>query len=108
MYAGQVVEQANVLEVFDRPEHPYTEALLGALPSIEDKAGREARLSAIPGRPPSLLDPPAACRFAPRCPYANQNDYCSVEPPELRELREGHWVRSAHPASERVEEGVAV
>jgi oligopeptide/dipeptide ABC transporter ATP-binding protein len=108
MYAGQVVEQAGILELFDRPEHPYTEALLEALPSIEDGAGRESRLNAIPGRPPDLLDPPPACRFAPRCPYASHDDYCTVEPPELREIRSGHWVRSAHPASERVAERAAV
>jgi oligopeptide/dipeptide ABC transporter ATP-binding protein len=101
MYAGQVVEQANVLELFDHPEHPYTEALLGALPSLEGTGGREARLASIPGRPPDLLHPPSACRFAPRCPYANLEDYCTVEQPELRELRPGHWVRTAHPASER-------
>ena len=101
MYAGQIVEQAPVLDLFDRPEHPYTEALLGALPQIEAKDVREGRLTAIPGRPPRLVDPPEACRFAPRCPYASANDDCSVRPPELREVRTGHWVRSAHPASER-------
>jgi peptide/nickel transport system ATP-binding protein len=101
MYAGQIVEQANVLDLYDRPEHPYTEALLGALPQLEGAAAREGRLTAIPGRPPDLVHPPAACRFAPRCPYANANDSCAVEPPELRELRPGHWVRSAHPASAR-------
>jgi len=101
MYAGQVVEQATTLELFDHPEHPYTEALLGALPHLEGTGGRDARLASIPGRPPDLLDPPPACRFAPRCPHANLGDYCTVEPPELRELRPGHWVRSAHPASER-------
>src|SRR3954467_4197516 len=101
MYAGQIVEQAEVLELFDHPEHPYTEALLGALPSLEGESGREARLASIPGRPPDLLDPPPACRFAPRCPHANRQDSCTTEPPELRELRPGHWVRSAHPACER-------
>jgi len=101
MYAGQVVEQAATLELFDHPEHPYTEALLGALPHLEGEGGRDARLASIPGRPPDLLNPPPACRFAPRCPHANLGDYCTVEPPELRELRPGHWVRSAHPASER-------
>jgi oligopeptide/dipeptide ABC transporter ATP-binding protein len=101
MYAGQIVEQASTLELFDHPEHPYTEALLGALPNLEGERGREARLTSIPGRPPDLIDPPPACRFAPRCPHASLDDYCTVEPPELRELRPGHWVRSAHPASER-------
>jgi oligopeptide/dipeptide ABC transporter ATP-binding protein len=101
MYAGQVVEEASVLDLFDNPEHPYTEALLGALPQIEGEGIREGRLVAIPGRPPDLVDPPPACRFAPRCPYANRNDSCLTEPPVLREIRPGHWVRSAHPASER-------
>jgi oligopeptide/dipeptide ABC transporter ATP-binding protein len=101
MYAGQVVEQASVLDLFDRPEHPYTEALLGALPQIEGEGIRTGRLTAIPGRPPDLKNPPPACRFAPRCPYANANDTCATVMPELREIRKDHWVRSAHPACER-------
>jgi oligopeptide/dipeptide ABC transporter ATP-binding protein len=101
MYAGQIVEQASVLDLFDNPEHPYTEALLGALPQIEGEGAREGRLIAIPGRPPDLLEPPVGCRFAPRCPYANQRDGCSEQHQELREIRPGHLVRTAHPASER-------
>jgi oligopeptide/dipeptide ABC transporter ATP-binding protein len=101
MYAGQVVEHASTLDLFDNPEHPYTEALLGALPQIEGEGIRHGRLTAIPGRPPDLLDPPEACRFGPRCPYAGQGDGCTTTMPELREVRKGHWVRSAHPASER-------
>ncbi len=100
MYAGQVVEHASTLDLFDRPEHPYTEALLGALPQIEGEGIREGRLTAIPGRPPDLIDPPQACRFAPRCPHAG-GDSCTERMPELRELRKNHWVRSAHPATER-------
>jgi oligopeptide/dipeptide ABC transporter ATP-binding protein len=105
MYAGQIVEQASVLDLFDRPEHPYTEALLGALPQLEGAGIREGRLTAIPGRPPGLIDPPDSCRFAPRCPYAG-SDSCTTEMPQLRELRPGHWVRSAHPASERASKAV--
>jgi oligopeptide transport system ATP-binding protein len=101
MYAGQIVEQASTLELFDHPEHPYTEALLGALPQLEGEGIRQGRLTAIPGRPPDLVDPPVACRFAPRCPYANDVDGCARHPQELREVRTGHWVRSAHPASAR-------
>jgi oligopeptide transport system ATP-binding protein len=101
MYAGQIVEQAPALELFDRPEHPYTEALLAALPTLDGEAARQTRLPAIAGRPPDLIDPPAACRFAERCPHVGRGDSCAVESPELRELRPGHWVRSAHPASER-------
>ena len=107
MYAGQVVEHAPVRALFDRPEHPYTEALLGALPQLEDAKARHGRLTAIPGRPPDLIDPPVGCRFAPRCPYAGEPDGCAEHVPELRELRPGHLVRSEHPASERgVREGV--
>jgi peptide/nickel transport system ATP-binding protein len=106
MYAGQIVEQAAVLDLFDRPEHPYTEALLGALPQLEGAGIREGRLTAIPGRPPGLIDPPETCRFAPRCPYAG-GDSCTKEPPQLRELRPGHWVRTAHPASERAAKAAA-
>ncbi|HSE80373.1 MAG TPA: ABC transporter ATP-binding protein [Gaiellaceae bacterium] len=100
MYAGQIVEQAGVLDLFDSPEHPYTEALLGALPQLEGDNIREGRLTAIPGRPPDLLDHPEGCRFAPRCPYREQ-DACASERQELREVRPRHLVRSAHPASER-------
>jgi oligopeptide/dipeptide ABC transporter ATP-binding protein len=106
MYAGQIVEHADSLELFDHPEHPYTDALLGALPQIEgdERAIREGRLTAIPGRPPDLINPPSACRFAPRCPYSHYDDSCAHEMPELREIRPGHWVRSAHPTSERAGE----
>jgi oligopeptide/dipeptide ABC transporter ATP-binding protein len=100
MYAGQIVEQASAFDLYENPEHPYTEALLGALPQLEGEGIREGRLTAIPGRPPDLVDPPQACRFAARCPYSGQ-DSCASEPQELREVRPGHLVRSAHPACER-------
>jgi oligopeptide transport system ATP-binding protein len=102
MYAGQIVEQAPALELFRQPEHPYTEALLAALPDLDDPRARERRLAAIPGRPPDLIGPPPACRFASRCPYAGCGDSCALEPQALRELCPGHWVRTAHPASERL------
>ena len=105
MYAGQVVDPATVTHLFARPEHPYTEALLGSLPDIDDPDPRGGRLATIPGRPPDLLAPPEACRFAPRCKYAGLDD-CNVVAPELREIRTGHWVRSQHPASERAAEPV--
>jgi oligopeptide/dipeptide ABC transporter ATP-binding protein len=101
MYAGQIVEYASAEALFDRPEHPYTEALLGALPVVDDENVRDGRLTAIPGRPPDLVGLPDACRFAPRCPYANLNDGCTAHTPELREIRPGHLVRTSHPASER-------
>ena len=101
MYAGQIIEQAPAEELFARPEHPYTDALLGALPQLEGEGIREGRLTTIPGRPPDLVNPPPACRFAPRCPYASRNDSCTEVPPELREIRPNHLVRTAHPASLR-------
>jgi oligopeptide/dipeptide ABC transporter ATP-binding protein len=106
MYAGQIVEQADGFELFEHPEHPYTEALLGALPQLEgdEREIRQGRLIAIPGRPPDLVNPPEACRFAARCPYANDNDSCTSVEPQLREIRPGHLVRSAHPTSERSDE----
>jgi oligopeptide/dipeptide ABC transporter ATP-binding protein len=107
MYAGQIVEQAPVNDLFDRPEHPYTEALLGALPQIEGEGVRQRRLTAIPGRPPDLLEAPQTCRFAARCKYAG-DDKCSTHMPELREIRPGHFVRSDHPASERAGRGEPV
>jgi oligopeptide/dipeptide ABC transporter ATP-binding protein len=107
MYAGQIVEHAPALDLFDRPEHPYTEALLAALPQLEGERVREGRLVSIPGRPPDLIAPPPGCRFAPRCAYAGHDD-CAVIQPELREIRPDHWVRSQHPASERVGETVGV
>jgi oligopeptide transport system ATP-binding protein len=102
MYAGQIVEQADAGELFQRPEHPYTAALLAAVPDLDDETARERRLVAIPGRPPDLIEPPSNCRFAVRCPYADSGDECALEPQALRELRPGHWVRTAHPASERL------
>ena len=109
MYAGQIVEQAPAAELFGAPEHPYTEALLASLPDLDDAAARQGRLAAIPGRPPDLIDPPGACRFAERCPYAGCGDSCALEPPALRQIRPLHWVRSAHPRSERLprKEGVS-
>jgi peptide/nickel transport system ATP-binding protein len=101
MYAGQIVELAAARQLFRRPEHPYTEALLGALPPLDGEGMRHARLTAIPGRPPDLIDLPPTCRFRPRCPHARDGDGCAVGVPPLRELRAGHWVRTAHPASER-------
>ena len=107
MYAGQIVESAPAVELFDHPEHPYTEALMSALPQLEGENVRDGRLTAIPGRPPDLLNPPVACRFAPRCPHAHLDDSCRLELPELRAIRPGHLVRSAHPSSERVPAGDA-
>ena len=65
MYAGQVAELSKTRELFDRPRHPYSQGLLEAFPSLR---GPKVRLVGIPGSPPDLANPPAGCRFAPRCP----------------------------------------
>jgi oligopeptide/dipeptide ABC transporter ATP-binding protein len=69
MYAGRIVECGPVREVFDNPSHPYTQALIASVPKI---TGTSGRLTTIEGQPPSLMDLPVGCRFAPRCPYAEQ------------------------------------
>ena len=101
MYAGQIVEQAETQELFDHPEHPYTEALLEALPQLEGEGIRHGRLRSIPGRPPDLISPPSGCRFAPRCPHAGLGDGCAEQLPDLKPIRPGHLVRSRHPTSQR-------
>ena len=68
MYAGQIVEQATVEELFEDPQHPYTWGLLGSVPRLDRP--RSERLPTIGGSTPSLLNPVKSCRFAPRCPHA--------------------------------------
>jgi oligopeptide/dipeptide ABC transporter ATP-binding protein len=106
MYAGQVVEQAATATLFRHVRHPYTEALLRSIPSMD--APSHSRLQAIPGRPPDLVNPPPACRFAPRCPYAQEK--CHTEEPVLVELEPGHAFRCWYPvgaSAEAVEVAVA-
>ena len=88
MYAGKLVEKAPASELIDRPLHPYTRLLLASLPEVGVRF-EERRLTGIPGRPPSLLDPPAGCRFRARCPLAS--DECREEPPFV-ELEPGRYV----------------
>jgi len=78
MYAANVVEQAEVHDLFHRPQHPYTWGLMGSLPRLETDV---ERLTQIPGQPPSLLRPPNGCRFHPRCPYVME--VCKTTVPEL-------------------------
>ena len=88
MYAGQIVEQAPVCALFDRPAHPYTRGLLGAVQSL--RAG-DAVLDTIPGGVPDFLRLPPGCRFAPRCGQACPG--CAEVRPPLRELMPGHFAR---------------
>jgi peptide/nickel transport system ATP-binding protein/oligopeptide transport system ATP-binding protein len=78
MYAGRVVEQASLDEIFYDPQHPYTWGLLGSITRV-DRGDKSERLPAIPGQPPSLLAPPEGCHFRPRCPFAFEK--CTEIPP---------------------------
>lgn len=87
MYAGKVVESAEVHELFQNPKHPYTQGLLGALPKMDSRQ----RLNSIDGMVPTLKDMPTGCRFAPRCPMATQK--CREEQPALVDVTAEHQVR---------------
>jgi peptide/nickel transport system ATP-binding protein len=86
MYAGRMVEVAPTDEVFENPLHPYTRGLLGSIPKLTGGGMMEG----IPGRLPSYLDPPAGCRFSPRCKMATER--CSTERPPLLDVGNGHRV----------------
>jgi peptide/nickel transport system ATP-binding protein len=90
MYAGKVIEEAPVRELFARPRHPYTQGLIRSIPRIDTAGTRKERLEQIGGVVPSLLNPPPGCRFAPRCKFAR--DGCTREIPPLREVAPGHKV----------------
>lgn len=89
MYAGEIVEEAEVYELFDHPKHPYTKALLSAVPSILNDKSK--KLSSIPGSVPQDYDGITGCRFYPRCPYAFER--CKNEHPELTGINGEHKVR---------------
>ena len=85
MYAGDVVEVADAVGLYEKPLHPYTQGLLRAVPKL---TANPAMLESIPGSVPDLIYPPPACRFNPRCPYAW--DLCRQKKPELLEVEKGH------------------
>ncbi|ABB37983.1 oligopeptide/dipeptide ABC transporter, ATPase subunit [Oleidesulfovibrio alaskensis G20] len=90
MYAGRVVEQAEVRELFNNPLHPYTRGLMRSIPGLGAHADKE-RLETIPGMVPSLLNLPQGCRFHDRCRHAF--DRCRLEEPQLDPAADGHLVR---------------
>ena len=85
MYAGRIVEEGDVREIFNNPSHPYTQALLASLPKLDEKV---ERLYSIEGQPPRLYDLPPGCSFAPRCPFAR--DVCTEEYPHETSVSPGH------------------
>ena len=90
MYAGKVVEEANVVELFAHPRHPYTQGLIRSIPRVDAAAHGRERLAQIPGTVPSLLNPPKGCRFAARCSFAV--DACRNAEPPLRQVTHNHKV----------------
>jgi peptide/nickel transport system ATP-binding protein/oligopeptide transport system ATP-binding protein len=87
MYAGRVVEEASVMDLFKDPKHPYTQGLLNSIPRIE-KAERRPRLQAIPGMVPDLLDLPRGCKFQGRCDRVFEA--CRAEEPPLKTVGPDH------------------
>ena len=88
MYAGHIVESAPVKQIFETPAHPYTVGLLHSIPRLDDQRGE--RLTPIAGQPPDLLNPPAGCPYAPRCPKVQER--CRRERPELMPVGRGEQV----------------
>ena len=96
MYLGHVVELADCDEVFDNPLHPYTKALLAAVPVPDPTVEADRSFQPLSGEVPSPINPPKGCVFHPRCPIAVAE--CQAVTPELRELRPGHWVACSQVA----------
>jgi len=91
MYAGKIVEYADVSDLFEEPLHPYTQGLIYAFPNI--KSAR-TRMNSIPGSPPDLLDPPKGCRFHPRCTYAKT--ICKEQEPAVTKMRGKEHLVACH------------
>ncbi|MCY9673994.1 ABC transporter ATP-binding protein [Bacillus pumilus] len=108
MYAGQIVETGTVDEIFYNPQHPYTWGLLASMPSLDTDGGDEGKLTAIPGTPPDLTNPPKGDAFALRSDYAMKIDF-EQEPPMFK-VSDTHYVKSwlLHPNAPKVEPPASV
>ena len=90
MYLGVIVELADRDELYEHPLHPYTQALLSAVPVPDPRATRARKRIILEGDPPSPANPPEGCRFHPRCPIAKE--HCKTDVPFWREIEPDHWV----------------
>jgi oligopeptide/dipeptide ABC transporter ATP-binding protein len=103
MYAGRVVEEGPVEQIFKSPQHPYTWSLLRSVPRVDE--ARKDRLVSIRGLPPDLSNPPPGCKFHPRCPFVV--DHCKVEEPPLGEVGPNQvarcWVLMANVTEDAIE-----
>jgi peptide/nickel transport system ATP-binding protein len=97
MYAGEIVERAEVDELFASPQHPYTVGLLGSIPRLDRQT---SHLASIDGMVPNMATPPLACRFAARCPFVSE--VCLKAPPPLKEIAPGHASRCLKAPLERL------
>ena len=100
MYLGQIVESAPTRKLFSETAHPYTKALLSAIPSLDPDDTHKAQK--LEGEIPSPINPPPGCRFNTRCPKAEAPGICSEQEPELRELAPGHWVACHFPEARKL------
>ena len=92
MYLGNIVELADAQELFDHPYHPYTEALMNAIPTTDVDSGREIQI--LEGDIPSPVNPPAGCKFHTRCKYCTE--ICKHQIPQWREISPNHFVACHH------------
>ncbi len=102
MYLGRIVEQADRIDLFKRPLHPYTQALLSAVPSAKPGQAENQDRVHLKGDPPSPIDPPPGCHFAQRCPFAESDKRCYSKTPPLIEVIKGHKVACHHVTDEGV------
>jgi oligopeptide transport system ATP-binding protein len=102
MYLGKIVEKTTTDKLFSEPMHPYTHALLSAVPVPNPKLERQRSRILLEGDVPSPLNPPSGCRFHTRCPVGRDKEICRVQEPPLQEERPGHYVACHFPESKRV------
>jgi oligopeptide/dipeptide ABC transporter ATP-binding protein len=102
MYLGKIVELSPAEELYVKPIHPYTSALLAAIPIPDPRENRARKRAVVGGEPPSPIEPPSGCRFHTRCPYATE--ICSEVEPQLTQYPSGHVAACHHPLNVTAEE----